>query len=291
MTITYRTIPQRKLHVSEPAAFMFGNPSNTPEDPTWSEESENWLKSRYHFSFAEYYNPSNSSFGALRVMNDDLVQPKRGFGAHPHRNMEIITYVVNGNLTHVDDMGNAESLGRGSIQFMTAGSGVVHSEFNNGDKPLRFIQTWIVPRQRGLDPNYGSYDSRASKENCVSYKNVVQHLASDVTRNVDTPAKINQDVNTHAAELELGKTVTVRLPKGRQAYLLAVEGVIHVNGTTLKKHDGMEIQTSPASSSSGDEDEILEITATGVEATETGDVAHFLMFDMAQVPGSGRMDL
>ena len=127
-----------------PHFFMnrFGNGQNPSNDPAWT--NNNWLKSRFHFSFAEYHNPKNSSYGVLRVMNDDLVQPKRGFGTHPHRNMEIITYIVHGKLTHKDSMGSAECLGRGSIQFMTAGKGVSHSEYNDTEKPLRFIQTCVL---------------------------------------------------------------------------------------------------------------------------------------------------
>jgi quercetin 2,3-dioxygenase len=340
MTITTRLVPQSKLFVSEPAPYLFGNPNNTPDDPSWAttaNETSNWSKSRFHFSFCEYYNPSNKSFGAVRVLNDDIVQPQRGFDAHPHSNMEIITYVVDGSYTHKDDMGNVETLGRGSIQFMTAGTGVLHSEYNNSStKPLRFIQTWIIPRERDLPPHYGSYNSQASQENpnCAAEqpqkKNLVHHLVSDVHNNaVETPVKINQDVNARACELESGKTIKIELLPGgnnqsnhsRQAYLLAVEGTLTVvvkssggddgrktSTTILQKHDGMEIyQATTSSNDDGithnddhiddvddddeDDDDILEITATGVETTENGDVAHFIMFDMAYVAGSGRTDL
>lgn len=214
-------------------------------------------------------------------MNDDLVQPMRGFGTHPHRDMEIITYIVHGELTHKDSMGNGETLGRGSIQFMTAGSGIRHSETNDGNKPLRFIQTWIVPRRSGLPPNYGSYN--ASKD-CESQKNTLRFLASDsANKNVDSPVKVNQDVNCKAAELELGKSTQVEIPNGRQAYLLCIEGELEVNGKTLTKYDGMEIH--------GVDEGVLDIKATDVEETESGKVAHFLMFDMPAVPGSGRSDL
>jgi quercetin 2,3-dioxygenase len=275
-----RLIPSDKLFTSEPNPAWFGNGANTPEDPSWT--NENWLKSRFHYSFAEYSNPRNNNFGILRVMNDDLVQPHRGFGTHPHRNMEIITYIVHGELTHEDSMGNGESLGRGSIQFMTAGTGVSHSEFNHGDKPLRFIQTWIVPRRTGLPPNYGSYN--AGKD-CESKKNVLQHLASDTDRiDLDTPVKMAQDVNCKAAELETGNSVTVDLGETRQAYLLCVEGTLEVNGRTLEKYDAMEIYGNEAETT-------VEIKAIGVEETENGEVAHFLIFDMPLVPGSGRTDI
>ncbi|KAG7349570.1 pirin-like protein [Nitzschia inconspicua] len=275
-----RLIPNEKLFVSEPNPAWFGNGANTPDDPAWT--NSNWLKSRFHFSFAEYNNHRNSHFGILRVMNDDLVQPHRGFGTHPHRNMEIITYIVHGELAHEDSMGNGESLGRGSIQFMTAGTGITHSEFNHGDEPLRFIQTWIVPRQSGLKPSYGSYNAG---QDCDGKKNILQHLASDVDRtDIETPVKIAQDVNCYAAELEMNKSTRVELGEKRQAYMLCVEGELEVNGTTLKKHDAMEIH-------GGEDKTSLEIKATGVEETENGNVAHFLMFDMPFVPGSGRSDM
>jgi redox-sensitive bicupin YhaK (pirin superfamily) len=273
-----KVISKEKLFVSEPNPNWFGNGANPKSDPAWTDD--NWLKSRFHFSFAEYRNPANNQFGVLRVMNDDLVQPKRGFGTHSHGDMEIITYIVHGALTHQDSMGTKESLGRGSIQFMTAGTGVQHSEFNHGDKPLRFIQTWINPRRTGVPPNYGSYN--ASKD-CDAKKNQVQYLATDVENSsVETPVKVNQDVDCHAAELELDKSTTIDLPEGRQAYLLCVEGTIEVNGNSLNKHDACEIHGGGA---------LLEIKATGVEETENGEVAHFLMFSMKEVPGAGRSDV
>jgi quercetin 2,3-dioxygenase len=134
-----KKIPSNKLFVSEPNPAWFGNGPNEKSNAHWT--NANWLKSRFHFSFAEYSNDDNSNYGVLRVLNDDLVQPDRGFGEHPHRDVEICTYVVEGSLTHEDSMGTAESLGRGAVQFMTAGRGVSHSEFNK-DKtnPLRFLQ-------------------------------------------------------------------------------------------------------------------------------------------------------
>jgi len=274
MTPSVRVIPNSKLYVSEPNPMYFGNGPNPGYDPSWT--NENWLKSRFHFSFAEYNNYANMDFGVLRVMNDDLVQPHRGFGTHPHSNMEIITYVVEGQLTHADSMGTKESLGRGSIQFMTAGTGVRHSEFNEGDKPLRFIQTWIVPKKKGLKPNYGSCRGNVTK-------NQLHHLVSSVDDDsVSTPVKVNQDVDTFASELEKGTKVTHEIPPGRQAYLLCVEGAVTVNGQTLEKHDACEIKGSGG---------LIEIEATGTENTENGQVAHILMFTMAAVPGAGRTDI
>ena len=190
--------------------------------------------------------------------------------------MEIITYVVHGGLYHKDSMGTKETLGRGSIQFMTAGTGIRHEEFNHEDKPLRFIQTWIVPRSRGLKPNYGSSHGDENR------KNQIQHLVSDV-KNLDvvTPVKINQDVDAFVSELDLGSKVEIDLPEGRMAYLLCIEGGVTINGQQLKKYDGCEI-TGPGGK--------LEIEATDVEETETGRVAHILMFSMKAEEGAGRSD-
>ena len=273
-----RVIPNQKLFVSEPDPQWFGNGPNPSNDPSWT--NQNWLKSRFHFSFAEYNNYHNTNFGVLRVMNDDLVQPHRGFGTHPHRNQEIITYIVEGELTHQDSMGTKESLPRGSIQFMTAGTGVRHSEFNHGDKPLRFIQTWITPRRSGLPPNYGSYDGTK----CIQERrNQLQHLVSDAASSeaVKTPVQINQDLDGFASELELNQQVVYDLPPDRQAYLLCVEGSVQVNGQELARHDAAEIDGSGP----------VTIQATGVEETENGPLAHILMFVMKREQGSGRSDL
>jgi len=272
-----KVVPSTKLHVSEPDPSWFGNGPNPDGDPAWT--NGNWLKSRFHFSFAEYTNPNNNDFGVLRVMNDDLVQPHRGFGTHPHRDMEIITYVVSGSLTHKDSMGTEESLGRGSIQFMTAGRGVRHSEFNHGDVPLRFIQTWIKPSGFGLTPNYGSCSGSADKR-----RNKLHHLVSNVKDDsVSTPVEINQDVNAFASELELGKSVTLNLPPNQMAYLLCIEGSVRLNGEkVLKKHDGAEITGEGGP---------VKIEAVEVEEVEGNQVAHVLSFTMPSIRGAGRTDL
>jgi len=289
-TPTIKIIPNKMLYVSEPNPRMFGNPGNEGEfNPEWT--NKNWLKSKFHFNFAEYRNPLNPSFGVLKVMNDDVVQPHRGFGSHPHGDMEIITYIVNGELTHQDSHGNKESLGRGSIQFMSAGTGVIHSEFNHGDKPLRFIQTWINPSHRGLPSNYGSYNGNENENTNTNNngrknnKNQLQHLVSDIKNDdIQTPVKISQDVNVHATELDLGKKVMYKLPEGRQAYLVCLEGQIKVNGKILERQDACEITAAGGGA--------IELEATKVEDTENGGkVAHVLIFSMKEVPGSGRKDV
>ena len=181
---TIKKISQTILGMSEPNPYNFGNPENEKGDAAWT--NANWLKSRFHFSFAEYNNPKNQNFGVLRVMNDDLVQPMRGFGTHGHRDAEICTYVINGSLTHQDSMGTEETISSGAIQFMTAGSGVRHSEHNRSPTPLRFIQMWLTPRTRGLTPNYGSSAGSPSKR-----MNQWHHMVSDVqNEQVETDVKV-----------------------------------------------------------------------------------------------------
>lgn len=276
MTPSIKVVPNENLHVSEPDPRWFGNGPNESDNPAWT--NPNWLKSRFHFSFAEYSSHKNQEFGVIRVMNDDLVQPKRGFGKHPHRDMEILTYVVEGELSHQDSMGTQESLGRGAIQFMTAGKGVMHSEFNHGETPVRFIQTWIVTSSTGLSTNYGSCSG-----NATARKNKLQHLVSNIRdTSVATPVQIHQDADAYATELDLAEKVSLEIPNGRQGYLLCIEGGVKVNGVQLKKYDACEITGTGGT---------LEIVATHVESTENGNVAHVLLFTMKAVVGSGRKDL
>jgi len=193
-----------------------------------------WLKSKFHFSFAEYYNPVNINFGALRVINDDLIKAGTGFDTHPHKDMEIISYVVNGELTHGDSMGNHNTITRGQIQYMSAGTGVFHSEHNLGSEELRLLQIWIYPDRRDYEPNYGDYrfewkDRRNQWLKMVSGKNG------------DTPIKINQDVNIYSLELDKGNEISFPVSKGRQAYLVQIEGKSLINDVELSAQDALEI--------------------------------------------------
>mmetsp|Transcript_10489 Transcript_10489/g.16773 ORF Transcript_10489/g.16773 Transcript_10489/m.16773 type:complete len:298 (+) Transcript_10489:55-948(+) len=258
-----------RLFVSEPDPGMFGNKENAADSKSAGWTNKNWLKSRFHFSFAEYHNgPGN--FGCVRVMNDDLVQADRGFGAHPHRDMEIMMFIVHGNLTHKDSMGTEETLGRGSLQFMTAGTGVRHSEHNlDKEKPLRFIQTWVVPRKRGLPPNYGSMPSGQAEED--ARKDQWAHLVSDAVGGFATLVKINQDCNVFVTELSPGKMApALPLQPSRQAYLLCVEGEVQLGGgKSLLQHDAAELK-GPLS----------------LEATAGGGGALLLCFEMAATTDS-----
>lgn len=192
-----------------------------------------WLRSLFHFSFAEYYNPDNMNFGVLRVLNDDLVASMTGFDTHPHRDMEIISYVVDGALTHADSMGNKSTITRGQVQYMSAGTGVAHSEHNLGDEELRFLQIWILPDQKRHTPAYGDvkldWNLRSGKW---------LHFASPLGGGA--PVELHQDANFYAVELTGGQRIDFEVKEGRQAYLVLIEGSALINGLRLETRDGLE---------------------------------------------------
>ena len=193
-----------------------------------------WLRSRFHFSFAEYRDPEKVHFGALRVLNDDLVAPGRGFEMHPHSDFEILSYVVEGALTHGDSMGNQHSLTRGEVQYMSAGTGVLHSEHNRGDKTLRFLQIWIFPDEKGHKPSYGDY-----RFDWEARRNRWLQIASGPGGRA--PVTMHQDVHVSAVELDAGRELGLAVGPGRQAYLLQIEGGSVVNGVELDERDALEI--------------------------------------------------
>lgn len=192
-----------------------------------------WLRSRFHFSFAGYYNPDNINFGVMRVLNDDLVEPGTGFDTHPHRDMEIVSYVVDGQLTHADSMGNQHTLSRGDIQYMSAGTGITHSEHNRGEEVLRFLQIWVFPDEKGLQPDYGDY--RFPWE---ARKNQWLLLVSG--QDGEAPVKLHQDASISAVEVDAGREIGYAVRPGRQAYLVQIEGTSSVNGIALRERDALE---------------------------------------------------
>ncbi len=215
-----------------------------------------WLTSWFHFSFAEYHNPKRIHFGALRVINDDIIQAHTGFGEHPHRDMEIISYVVDGELTHGDSMGNQRTLQRGQIQYMSAGTGVTHSEYNYSSQTTRILQTWIFPDKKGYQPQYGDYafEWKARENNWL-------HLVSG--ENGSAPVKIHQDTNFYALMLEKGKSISFDISPKRQAYMVLIEGQAQINGYELETRDGLET---------------IEESLT-INAKET---SHFLLIELAK---------
>ena len=189
-----------------------------------------WLDTYHTFSFADYYDPQWMGFRSLRVINDDLVLPGQGFGAHPHRDMEIITYVLRGALQHKDSMGNGSIIRPGNIQYMSAGSGVQHSEFNpSKDEAVRLLQIWIIPDERGAKPRYG--------EKSFSDKPTGRlHLMTSKTGR-DGSMAIRQDADLWLAKLEAGQSVGHALAKGRNAWVHVAEGEVTVNGQKLVTGD------------------------------------------------------
>jgi redox-sensitive bicupin YhaK (pirin superfamily) len=197
-----------------------------------------WLDSRHHFSFAEYYNPANMQFGDLRVLNDDLVKPGGGFDMHPHKNMEVLSYVVRGELTHEDSMGNRSSLTRGQVQYMSAGTGVFHSEYNErDDEPLRFLQIWILPDRNGYAPNYG--DCRFALEDRIDRWLPIAAGAENADNGA--PIRVHADVYAFAAILTQGSELEFIVSQGRQAYMVLIEGAAEVGDIGLAACDALEI--------------------------------------------------
>jgi redox-sensitive bicupin YhaK (pirin superfamily) len=194
-----------------------------------------WLDSFHSFSFADYYDPSHMGYGSLRVINEDRVQPGRGFGAHGHRDMEIISYVLEGGLAHKDSMGNGSVIRPGDVQRMSAGTGVTHSEFNASESdPVHFLQIWIEPSSRGIAPGYE--EKRFEPD---SKRGRLRLIASP--DGADGSVTIHQDARLHAALLDGSDVVQHALAEGRRAYVHVIRGEIAVNGERLAGGDAMKL--------------------------------------------------
>lgn len=216
-----------------------------------------WLDTSHTFSFAGYHDPAHMGFRTLRVINEDRVAGGRGFGAHSHRDMEIVTYVLEGALEHADSMGNRSVIVPGEVQRMSAGTGVTHSEFNpRPDEPAHFLQIWLLPDRRGRAPGYEQKAIPSLEE-----RGALRLVASRDGR--AGSVTIHQDVDLYASRLEPGEKVRHALAPGRHAWLQVVSGRVDLNGTALAAGDGAAVSRESA----------LEIAA--VEA------AHFLLFDLA----------
>jgi quercetin 2,3-dioxygenase len=212
-----------------------------------------WLNTYHTFSFADYHDPVQMGFRSLRVINEDRVQPGQGFGTHPHRDMEIITYVLSGALAHTDSAGGEGVLHPGEVQHMTAGSGIRHSEFNASQtEPVHFLQIWLLPEKSGLKPGY-----EQRRFDIDDLRLVASHDGRDGSM------RVHQDVDLYAARLKTGQTVSHALPPKRYGWLQVVRGAITVNGTELQAGDGAGIRDEPR----------LEMRAA--------EAAEFLLFDLA----------
>ena len=199
-----------------------------------------WLRSFHSFSFADYHDPHHMGFGPLRVINEDRVAPGRGFGAHSHRDMEIISYVLEGGLAHKDSMGNGSTLKPGDVQRMSAGTGVTHSEFNASDRePVHFLQIWIEPDTRGVAPGYeeAHFDAAAKRGK-------LRLVASPDGR--DGSVTIHQDARLYAALLDGEERAELALVPGRRAYVHVVRGSAEANGQPLAAGDALKISGADA---------------------------------------------
>jgi redox-sensitive bicupin YhaK (pirin superfamily) len=219
-------------------------------------QDHGWLNSFHSFSFADYYDPKHMGFRALRVINEDYVAAGEGFPTHPHRDMEIITYILSGELAHKDSMGTGSVILPGDVQKMSAGSGVRHSEFNHSKStPVHLLQIWIVPDKEGIKPSYEQKNfPRAEKLNCLKL------VASPDAR--EGSVSIQQDAELYVSILEKGKFITHELSKSRYAWIQVARGEIEINGKSLSQGDAAAVS------------EETKITISGREESE------FLLFNL-----------
>lgn len=217
-----------------------------------------WLNSRHTFSFGRYYDPAHMGFGNLRVINEDKVAPGQGFPTHSHRDMEIISYVIDGALEHKDSIGNGSIIRPGDVQRMSAGTGISHSEYNaSKDSPVHFLQIWVLPGKQGIEPGYEqTYFSPEEKQGKLRL--VGSHNGRDGS------ITIHQDVNLYATQLAIGERVNYRLEGNRVVWLQVVRGSMTLNGQLLSLGDGAAITDVENLSIQGESDD-----------------AEFLLFDMA----------
>ena len=218
-----------------------------------------WLDSRHSFSFGHYHNPTMMGFGPLRVINDDRVEGGQGFGAHPHRDVEIISYVVQGALEHKDSMGTGSVIRQGDVQIMSAGSGVTHSEFNaSASEPVRFLQIWVHPTAKGLTPRYAQRHFPLDARQGTFVKMIAPEAQAD-----DTVLPIRGDATLWGGTFAPGQQGHLSLPPGRRLWVQVVRGQVRVEGQTLEEGDGLALEQTQ------------ELTVAGGEAP--GEV---LVFDL-----------
>ena len=198
-----------------------------------------WLDTHFTFSFADYFDPQHMGFRALRVINDDTIAGGGGFGTHPHRDMEIITYVLSGALEHKDSMGNGRVIQPGEVQYMAAGTGVAHSEFNpSPTEPVHLLQIWILPDKKGVKPTY------AEKSFASAATGKLHLVASKSGHGGSIP--INQDANVFVGKFKAGDKISHALKPGRHGWLHVAEGEVELNGRSLKAGDGAALSDEAA---------------------------------------------
>ncbi|GAA0541973.1 pirin family protein [Chitinophaga japonensis] len=209
-----------------------------------------WLNSRQTFSFASYYNPERMGFGALRVLNDDTVAGGRGFGTHPHDNMEIISIPLEGDLEHKDNLGNTEVIRQGDVQVMSAGTGVFHSEYNkHADREVKFLQIWLFPNRLNVSPRYDQVTL-----DMAAMQNNLQQIISPAPGS-HGGAWIHQDAWFHMGAFEKGRQVAYDLKKeGNGVYLFVINGSFTIDGQSLEKRDGLGIEGTAQVSITANED-------------------------------------
>ena len=231
---------------------------NIRRDDERGHADSGWLNSNFTFSFAGYYDPEHMGFRALRVINDDIIAPGKGFGPHAHRDMEILTYVIEGKLLHRDSMGQEHVLGPNEVQAMSAGTGVVHSEFNASEtEPVHSLQIWILPGKEDREPSYQQIGFEPEEK-----RGRLRLLAAPERSGTEPMTVIGQDARLYAAELELNETVKYRLGVQRHAWIQVARGNVSVNGQELNEGDGAAVS----------EEQELLFTGMGGE---------FLLFDLA----------
>lgn len=195
-----------------------------------------WLQTNHSFSFADYFDPNNLNWGALRVFNDDVVQPGKGFGTHPHRDMEIVTYVLRGELEHRDSLGSHGVVSPGGVQYVSAGTGVQHSEFNHSsERDVHFVQMWVLPRSYGETPLYGqeSFTEDARRNQWL--------LVASGERGVNAPVLLRQDATLRVARLE-GTTLSYSFEPSRYGFLFVADGEMTANGEKLTTGDSVRMR-------------------------------------------------
>lgn len=228
---------------------------------TRGDANHGWLHSKHTFSFANYHNPERMHFGVLRVLNDDIVSANMGFGTHPHRDMEIISIPLEGDLKHEDNMGNKTIIKSGDIQVMSAGTGVMHSEYNaNADKPVKFLQIWVFPNKKSVQPRYDQITLNEEDR-----KNKLQQVLSPNAD--DDGVWIHQNAWFHMTDLEKGKFVNYELkdPKHNGVYAFIIKGDVSINGESLNERDGMGISNAQQLTIESDSDAqilLMEIPMT-----------------------------